>query len=146
MERTTFLQLFLLHLQPMNSNLKNIPKVIRFRRWSRNRFAAFQSIGKCVNIGYVCKSIIELSLKKQTGILNITDNVHLFNSVQEDKDDIDKPVDISLLQIETGALLLSITPSNHAALSHLISIIPKIETGNYSQQAIVSGLFYYKTI
>lgn len=38
---------------------------LRFRRWSRSRFAAFCSIGKCVNIGTVCKSIIEASLRKQ---------------------------------------------------------------------------------
>ncbi|WP_455497428.1 hypothetical protein [Coprobacter sp.] len=106
----------------MNSNLKNISNRIRFRRWSRNRFAAFQSIGKCVSIGYVCKSIVELSLKKQNGILSIMDIIRFLNSVQEDKNDTDKPVDISLQQIETGILL--VTPSDNIAQSYLISIIP----------------------
>ena len=40
----------------MTLSIKNISKTIRFRRWSRYQFAAFQSIGKCVNIGCVCKS------------------------------------------------------------------------------------------
>lgn len=119
-KRGAFLQLFLLHLQPMISNFKNIPKVVRFRRWSRNRFAAFQSIGKCVNIGYVCKSIIELSLKKQNGVLYITSTIHSSNSGKENKDDIE-PIDISLLQPETGVLF--VTPSNDVTLSHSISII-----------------------
>ena len=53
----------------MTLSTKNISRTIRFRRWSRYQFAAFQSIGKCVNIGCVCKSIIDISLKKQKGIL-----------------------------------------------------------------------------
>ena len=38
---------------------------IRFRRWSRNRYAAFYSLGRCVNIGTLSKSVIEASLRKQ---------------------------------------------------------------------------------
>ena len=35
---------------------------IRFRRWSRNRYAAFYSLGRCVNIGTLSKSVIEAYL------------------------------------------------------------------------------------
>ena len=41
------------------------PDYIRFRRWSRNRYAAFYSLGRCVNIGTLSKSVVEASLRKQ---------------------------------------------------------------------------------
>lgn len=37
---------------------------IRFHRWSRKKYAMFGSIGKCVTIGCVCKSIADASLGK----------------------------------------------------------------------------------
>ena len=38
---------------------------IRFRRWSRKAYAAFASIGRCVTIGCLCKSVADSSLSKQ---------------------------------------------------------------------------------
>ncbi len=43
---------------------------IRFRRWSRKRFAAFASVGRHVTIGHVCKSIAEASLDKTCSLLS----------------------------------------------------------------------------
>ena len=42
--------------------------VLHFHRWSRNRYAAFCSMGRCVNIGTLSCKIADCSLKKQ-GIL-----------------------------------------------------------------------------
>lgn len=41
------------------------PCTVRFRRWSRKGYAAFASLGRCVTIGQVCKSITERALAKQ---------------------------------------------------------------------------------
>ncbi len=38
---------------------------IRFRRWSRKAYAAFASIGRCVTIGNLRKSVADSSLSKQ---------------------------------------------------------------------------------
>ena len=38
---------------------------IRFRRWSRKAYAAFASIGRCVTIGCLRKSVADSSLSKQ---------------------------------------------------------------------------------
>lgn len=38
---------------------------IRFRRWSRKAYAAFASIGRCVTIGALRKSVADSSLSKQ---------------------------------------------------------------------------------
>lgn len=38
---------------------------IRFRRWSRKTYAAFASIGRCVTIGCLRKSVADSSLSKQ---------------------------------------------------------------------------------
>lgn len=40
-------------------------RTIRFRRWSRKAYAAFASIGKCVTIGCLRKSVADSSLSKQ---------------------------------------------------------------------------------
>lgn len=42
---------------------------IRFRRWSRKRYAAFCSVGRVVTIGCLDKGIAEASLRKQQGII-----------------------------------------------------------------------------
>ena len=39
--------------------------VVRFKRWSRKRYAAFCSVGRVVTIGHVCKSIADASMSKQ---------------------------------------------------------------------------------
>lgn len=41
---------------------------IRFRRWSRKAYAAFASIGRCVTIGSLRKSVADSSLSKQKAV------------------------------------------------------------------------------
>lgn len=48
----------------MKKKLSN-NQFIRFRRWSRKAYAAFASIGKCVTIGCLRKSVADSSLSKQ---------------------------------------------------------------------------------
>ena len=48
----------------MNKRSRQGVLAFRFRRWSRKAYAAFCSIGRCVTIGRVCKSIAEASLLK----------------------------------------------------------------------------------
>lgn len=43
----------------------NHQTVLHFRRWSRKRYAAFCSLGRCVNIGVLNCKIADCSLKKQ---------------------------------------------------------------------------------
>ena len=44
---------------------QTIPTHFRFRRWSRNTYAAFASIGRCVTIGNLRKNVADASLRKQ---------------------------------------------------------------------------------
>ena len=39
-------------------------RMIRFRRWSRKRYAVFCSIGRMVTIGHLCKGIVDASMAK----------------------------------------------------------------------------------
>lgn len=50
-------------------------RTLRFRRWSRKRYAAFCSVGRVVSIGQVKKSITDASLGKQglAAVLAATD-------------------------------------------------------------------------
>ena len=56
-----------------------LKSVLRFRRWSRMRYAAFCSVGRVVTIGNLRKSIVEASLNKQHGVV-LTDRMILGNS------------------------------------------------------------------
>lgn len=49
----------------MNCLAKTLGKSIRFRRWSRKRYAAFCSLGKIISIGHLRCAIAEQSLIKQ---------------------------------------------------------------------------------
>lgn len=46
---------------------KSLPirRTLRFRRWSRKRYAAFASMGRCVTIGCLRKNVADCSLSKQ---------------------------------------------------------------------------------
>lgn len=60
-----FVYLCIIIFRKMIQKFSITPDYIRFRRWSRNRYAAFYSLGRCVNIGTLSKSVIEASLRKQ---------------------------------------------------------------------------------
>lgn len=67
----------------------NCSQYIRFRRWSRSRYAAFCSLGRCVNIGTLSKSVTEASLRKQNSpSLYITDKE--FSLYSESENEVDK--------------------------------------------------------
>ncbi len=49
----------------MNRHIPIKKSSIRFRRWSRKEYAVFASLGKCVTIGCLSKSVADKSLAKQ---------------------------------------------------------------------------------
>lgn len=53
----------------MQKNYK-IKQSVRFRCWSRKRYAMFLSLGRQVTIGYLAKDIVEVALKKQKGVVS----------------------------------------------------------------------------
>jgi len=69
-------------------------RIIRFRRWSRNGYAIFSSLGCCVTIGTLGRTIADASLKKQkAGVcvsLRNTDKNVFFDDEPED----DLPSDV----------------------------------------------------
>lgn len=79
------------------------PCTIRFRRWSRKGYAAFASLGQCVTIGQVCKSITERALTKQVAP-GITCPTEL---MENGRDDDDTPT-TTITAIET--LLAALSP------------------------------------
>lgn len=60
---------------------------LRFRRWSRNRFAAFCSIGREVVIGKVKKSIADASLTKKPFLPSQSVCLKLINNEEYDPDE-----------------------------------------------------------
>lgn len=44
-------------------------QIIRFRCWSRKRYAAFCSLGRAVTIGCLSKGVTEIALGKQRGVI-----------------------------------------------------------------------------
>ncbi len=59
---------------------------LRFRRWSRNAYAVFFSLGKCISIGSLKKSISDASLPKtKVAIFNPT----LSNDKEPKSDELD---------------------------------------------------------
>lgn len=72
----------------MRKVTKTQSPVIHFRRWSRKRYAAFCSIGRCVSIRQLKKNLSEASLMKQKPSLAIslwrsTDEPDIYGEVEE---------------------------------------------------------------
>lgn len=125
----------------MTLSIKNISKTIRFRRWSRNQFAAFQSIGKCVNIGCVCKSIIDISLKKQKGILYTSKKSDFICYSEADENDGKTPPDILFLFKKLE--ILPVILSNDIPYCIYFLLYP-IETENYCLSCSSRSFFIKK--
>ncbi len=70
---------------------------LRFRRWSRNAYAVFFSLGKCISIGSLKKSISDASLPKAKVALFSTT---LSNDKEYKSDEIDDS-DLLLFLIES---------------------------------------------
>lgn len=125
----------------MTLSIKNISKTIRFRRWSRYQFAAFQSIGKCVNIGCVCKSIIDISLKKQKGILYTPEKSGFTCHSEVDENDEDTPPNTSFLFKKSE--ILPVIPSNDIPYC-IYFLLYQIETEDYCLSRSFRSFFIKK--
>lgn len=68
----------------MNTHTHLSQVILHFRRWSRHKFAAFCSLGKCVNIGTLDYRITDISLKKQTSP-HITERISLIDNEEKEK-------------------------------------------------------------
>ncbi len=62
---------------------------LRFRRWSRNAYAVFFSLGKCISIGNLKKSIVEASLPKGVTVIFSTNFSQVKEGISEEIDDPD---------------------------------------------------------
>ncbi len=62
---------------------------LRFRRWSRNAYAVFFSLGKCISIGNLKKSIVEASLPKGITVIFSTIFSQVKENILEEIDDFD---------------------------------------------------------
>lgn len=60
---------------------------IRFRRWSRKRYAMFCSVGRQVTIGMLSKSVTEASLGKQRGVMTTEAGCLDGDRVEREEDD-----------------------------------------------------------
>lgn len=54
-------------------------QLLHFRRWSRQSYAAFLSLGRCVTIGHLRKNVVESSLLKQCSVQANPNNLTLMN-------------------------------------------------------------------
>lgn len=68
--------------------------MIRFRRWSRKAYAAFASIGRCVTIGRLPKSVADSSLRKQDAVQTLPYYTHIM-TINELKAQVLAGIDIS---------------------------------------------------
>lgn len=87
--------------QSVNQN-----KYLRFRRWSRNRFGAFYSLGKQVAIGQLKNSIADASLSKKPSLSLKESAIHLSGLPEYIPDDGLPPI----LQIINNLLMGAVLP------------------------------------
>lgn len=82
----------------MNIIYKN-RQTIRFRRWSRKAYAVFCSVGRCVTIGCLSKTVADSSLSKQKKVsLAVTELFHQDReAIEEEKDYLE---DVSILHLQ----------------------------------------------
>ncbi|MEG1616457.1 MAG: hypothetical protein RR202_01375 [Bacteroidales bacterium] len=95
---------------------------LRFFRWSRKAYGAFCSLGRCVVIGQLKKSIADASLPKK--VRSLIDDIHYdqYQKEKEEKEDdipIDFPVRLEISQMFSGVAIA--TPANrHTYMFYLV--------------------------
>lgn len=62
--------------QAVNKQKRHTPSALRFRHWSRKKYAVFASIGRCVTIGCLNKQTADSSLRKQHTALTTFNYLH----------------------------------------------------------------------
>lgn len=115
--------------------------IIRFRRWCRKHYAAFRSIGVCVNIGNLRQETIEASLRKQP-IKRLF--VSLFTLTDKEKDPLDScPEWLLFSELYSFLTTAKENPAVHPAGTE--SIFLRHEKP-YSSFLSGYTVFYFKTI
>ena len=74
-------------------------QVLRFCRWSRAGYAIFRSLGRCVVIGRVCKSIADASLSKQTGCCSLYRSFFFDITAEEFREAEEEDCDVALFTL-----------------------------------------------
>ena len=93
----------------MIKNNRIYKNAFRFCRWSRNAYAAFCSIGKCVTIGYLKKAIVECSVLKLGNVISEENNINA--SIRElDEDKESHAPDLLNALMATGASFCMLSP------------------------------------
>lgn len=119
-------------------------KTIRFRRWIRKGYAAFSSLGICVTIGCLRKSVTECALLKQSSLQALQPGKEQEDVRPGEQDDSPSPESLVLL---TTSIHLQDVFNNHTArtaipaVSALYSINSSIAVWNLSGCSI--RLFFY---
>lgn len=106
-----------------------VKPILRFRRWSRKSYAMFLSMGKCVTIGYLKKSVIEASLNKQQAPTSYT-YIH-----QEDLDISAEEESGSLSGVLQIPLFLAILPQSLHTVSFYGASEPVKQNNQYNRRS-----------
>lgn len=103
---------------------------IRFRRWSRKSYAAFVSIGQCVTIGCLRKSVADSSLSKQK-VAGTAGHVGYEKESIWKRETVEKENDMSIPPSSSAALtgLLTQSGMTRYILFEAQVIHPYIQTG-----------------
>ncbi|GEM_PF-1668538 len=112
----------------MNTHIHLSQVILHFRRWSRHKFAAFCSMGKCVNIGTLDYRITDISLKKQTSSLT-TEKISYIDNEEKEK----RPEDFFYkIILHSEVILKEAWNSNCTSVFHTSteSVYNKFRTGN----------------
>lgn len=118
----------------MNKQTSNATKTLRFRRWSRARYAVFASLSYAVTIGVLNSTISEKSLRK-SAISHRTGSCSTFDLFGEDEifESSLTPLSLDELPLVNAQLNFTINQTlDNAAACDLIFYKPlsTVEAGN----------------
>ncbi len=93
------------------TTLYSIQSGLRFRRWSRVKYAMFASLGVCVSIGVVSNNIAEKSVSKTSKI--IAEFIESFSTTESDQND--DSLEYALFTKQLQEILISENSSDYTA-------------------------------
>ena len=108
--------------QFMHSRVLHTPKSIRFRRWSRVRYAVFCSLACSVTIGCVAISISDKSLQKSNNTAFIACSTVVTDSDSPEKIKAESELEFVLQQFQE-VTVSKVIVDNAAACGHVTSYI-----------------------
>ncbi|MCE5331922.1 MAG: hypothetical protein LLF95_07260 [Bacteroidales bacterium] len=115
----------------MNKQTQNTVKTLRFRRWSRARYAVFVSLSCAVSIGFLSVLVSDKSLQKSENRIGFNSASALDRSENDEQTDVIQPESVVLLLLENNIVSNQISGNAAARGLHLYIQSVTVGTGQF---------------